>query len=111
MADVLTRDPAIDEVALPPDDLAPLSDEELAAQALAAAPTDVADEDAVDWFAVAGRRDLDLLPAWYMPTAAAGARRLIGWRRNLACSMIGLFLSINAAGLCFTYGRIEGFGF
>jgi hypothetical protein len=90
--------------------LPPVSDAELEAQALAAGPVDVADDDAVSYWDVAGRNDLGLLPDWYMPTAGAGSRRLHGWRRGLAWSLVATFLSINAAGLCSTYGRIEGFG-
>lgn len=90
--------------------LPPVSDAELEAQALAAGPVDVPDDDAVSYWDVAGRNDMGLLPDWYMPTAGAGSRRLHGWRRGLAWSLVATFLSINAAGLCSTYGRIEGFG-
>lgn len=109
MTDLLSHptDPTDDDG---PDDLAPLSDAELEAQALAAAPTDVAGDDAVPYWELTDRKDLGLLPDWYMPTASAGARRLVGWKRRLAWALIFTFLSINAAGLCSTYGRIEGFG-
>ncbi|HXH57390.1 hypothetical protein [Iamia sp.] len=90
--------------------LPPISAAELEAQALAAGPVDVPDDDAVSYWEVAGRDDLGLLPDWYMPTAGAGSRRLHGWRRRLAWSLVATFLSINAAGLCSTYGRIEGLG-
>jgi hypothetical protein len=47
-----------------------------------------------------------LLPAWYMPSPMAGARRLTGWRRRVAIAIIAAFLLIDAAGLCSTYGSI-----
>ena len=106
MTDVLAPPPDADGDA----DLPPLSDAELEAQALAAPRCDVADEGAVPYWDLADRRDLDLLPAWYMPSPSAGARRLVGWKRSLAWALVVAFLAINAAGLCSTYGRIEGFG-
>lgn len=98
-----------------PDDVRPgvppVSDAELEAQALAAEAVDVADDDAVSYWELTERQDLGLLPDWYMPGPGAGARRLDGWKRNLAWLLVGTFLAINAAGLCSTYGRIEGWGF
>jgi hypothetical protein len=79
---------------------------ELAAEALAAAPIDDVPDDAVSWWDVVGPADLGLLPPWYMPTASAGSRRLVGWKRALAWTLILMFLAINAAGLCSTYGRV-----
>ncbi|WCO67495.1 hypothetical protein PO878_02020 [Iamia majanohamensis] len=92
------------------DDGPPVDDAELEAQALAAERSDVADDDAVPYWDLAERQDLGLLPEWYMPGPTAGARRLVGWRRRLAWALVLTFLAINAAGLCSTYGRIEGFG-
>lgn len=83
-----------------------ITDDELAVEALAATPADVAADDAVSWWDVTDREDLALLPAWYMPTAAAGTRRLTGWKRTLAWTLVLLFVAINAAGLCSTYGRV-----
>ncbi len=113
MTDLLPRTPDLDSDAdiLGDDDLPPVSDVDLEAQALAAAPADVADDDADCFWDHADRRDLGLLPEWYMPGPTAGARRLTGWKRTLAWVLIGTFLAIDAAGLCFTYGRIEGWGF
>ncbi|HMJ75415.1 MAG TPA: hypothetical protein VK507_05555 [Iamia sp.] len=88
-----------------PDDLS-VDDAELEAEALAAEPVDEVDDDAVSWWDVVTPTDLGLLPSWYMPTAAAGSRRLEGWKRALAWSLILMFLAINAAGLCSTYGRV-----
>lgn len=110
MSDLLPRPRTTDDG--PTDPAVPsVSDAELEAQALAAQPVEVADDDAVSYWDVAEREDLGLLPEWYMPGPRAGARRLVGWKRTLAWVLIGTFLSIDAAGLCFTYGRIEGWGF
>lgn len=83
-----------------------ITEDELASEALAAPPADVAADDAVSWWDLTDRGDLGLLPAWYMPTAAAGTRRLTGWKRTLAWTLVLLFVAINAAGLCSTYGRV-----
>jgi hypothetical protein len=85
-----------------------ISDEELAAEALAARPEDVPD-DAVPWTDVVDEPSdrLDLLPGWYMPAPMVGGRLLEGWRRRLALIVIVAFLAINAAGLCSTYGIVE----
>ncbi len=109
MTDLLPHPTGPDEGGAP-DERAPVTDAELEAQALAAAPRDVADDDAVSYWDVAPNQDLGLLPEWYMPGPSAGARRLVGWKRTLAWVLIATFLAIDAAGLCFTYGRIEGFG-
>jgi hypothetical protein len=85
-----------------------ISDEELAAEALAARPEALPD-DAVPWTEVvdADTHGLDLLPGWYMPPPMIGGRLLDGWRRRLALIVIVAFLAINAAGLCSTYGIVE----
>jgi hypothetical protein len=85
-----------------------ISDEELAAEALAARPEALPD-DAVPWTEVvdADTQGLDLLPGWYMPPPMIGGRLLDGWRRRLALIVIVAFLAINAAGLCSTYGIVE----
>lgn len=101
---------ADDDVRLTPDDLPPLTDAELEAQALAAPRADVADDDATPYWEMTDSEELGLLPDWYMPTSGAGSRRLVGGKRNLAWGLVGTFLAINAAGLCSTYGRIEGWG-
>lgn len=81
-----------------------ISDAELAAEALAADPDTVVDPDAVPL--AASMRGADLLPDWYMPGPAPGARRLRGARRRVAYVVVGSFLAINAAGLCSTYGQV-----
>lgn len=85
---------------------AELTDEELTAQALAASPCTMADDEAVSYWDVVAPRDLGLLPAWYMPTPSAGPRRLHGWRRRVAYLVTGSIVALNAAGLCVTYGHV-----
>lgn len=97
MADTALIDPVLDYT---------LTDEELTAQALAAAPDTVAGEDAVNYWDVVAPRDLGLLPSWYMPTPSAGSRRLHGWRRRVVYLVTGSIVVINAAGLCITYGHV-----
>jgi hypothetical protein len=84
-----------------------ISDEELAAEALAAEP-DVLPDDAVPWSDVIDADpDPGLLPSWYMPAPMVGGPVLDGWRRRIALIVIVAFLAINAAGLCSTYGLVE----
>lgn len=82
------------------------TDDELTAQALAAAPCTVAPDDAISYWDVVAPRDLGLLPSWYMPTPSAGSRRLRGWRRRIVYLVTGSIVVINAAGLCITYGYV-----
>jgi hypothetical protein len=83
-----------------------LSDDELAALALAADPDIRVDNDAVClWELTPSGRDA-LLPEWYMPPPATGRRRLRGWRRWVTLLIITSFLAIEAYGLCSTYGRV-----
>ena len=85
-----------------------ISDDELAAEALAADPDAPVPDDAVALSAE--NLGSDLLPGWYMPTpAAVGGRLLQGWRRRVVLLVIASFLLINAYGLCSTYGHV-GFG-
>lgn len=87
------------EVAGPP----AIDDEELTAQALAAGH-EPADAGAVCFWDVVEPERKGLLPDWYMPVPGAGSRRLVGWRRAVALSVIGTFVAINGYGLCSTYG-------
>jgi len=64
-----------------------ISDDELAAEALAADP------------------DL-VLPDWYMPAPDGGATVRRGWRRRVGVGLVTTFVLINAAGLCSTYGAV-----
>jgi hypothetical protein len=85
------------------DDEPALTDDELAAVALAADPdlpladdaVPLADPDAPSAF----------LPSWYMPVARA--RRGTAWRRVVIAVIVLAFLLINVLGLCITYGRLE----
>jgi hypothetical protein len=45
-----------------------------------------------------------LVGDWYMP-APRTAGLLTGWRRRVALGLVAVFLVIEAAGLCSTYGR------
>ena len=78
------------------------TDDELAAEALAADPDVVVPDDAVPFARPAGE---GLLPEWYMPAAGTGRRT-----RGRAVVVVGLIVSlivVNAAGLCVTYGWPE----
>jgi hypothetical protein len=79
-----------------------VSDEELAAEALAADPQPDL-EGALPFDDVVGNHAADALPAWYMPSPMPGAR-LVGWRRNVVCTFVLALLVIEAFGLCTTYG-------
>ena len=90
-----------------------LSDEELAALALAADPDAGVAADAIpldellesDTASPGG----DLLPGWYMPPPMGRSRLLQGWRRGTVFVIIVSFILITAYGLCSTYGLV-GFG-
>jgi len=86
-----------------------LSDDELTALALAGDPDAPLAADAVSfWSLGADGADADdqLLPDWYMPAPMPGARRLTGWRRRVAITVVVSFVLIDAAGLCSTYGSL-----
>lgn len=91
---------------MPAELAAGISDEELSALALAAGDAEIVDDDAISLWDLDPPQAHGLLPGWYMPTAAAGTRRLRGWRRNVALMVVTAFLAIDAAGLCSTYGPI-----
>jgi hypothetical protein len=82
-----------------------LTDDELAALALAADPDTPVDDDAVPLSELTGAHADGPLPEWYMP-AAAGGRLLTGWRRLPPVLVVGSLLAINACGLCITYGKL-----
>ena len=88
----------------------PIGDDELAALALAADPDVVVGDDAVSVWDVLGSARTAPLPEWYMPAPMA-ARQLPRWRRVLVRANVGLivaaFVTINAAGLCNTYGQLH----
>ena len=80
----------------------PITDDELAALALAADPDAEIPADAMPWNAF--RSGEGPLPDWYMPAPMTGRR---GWRpRAVAGVIILAFLVINAFGLCITYGLL-----
>jgi hypothetical protein len=83
-----------------------LTDDELAAVALAADADEPLPDDAVSLWELDGDGGRALLPDWYMPVAATGTRRLRGWRRTLAWVLVLTFFAIDGVGLCSTYGPI-----
>ena len=84
-----------------------VTDEELAAMALAADTDAELAADAVPLWEITGPESDDLLPAWYMPSPMARSRQLHGWRRSVVLLLIASFVLINAAGLCVTYGWVQ----
>jgi hypothetical protein len=86
-----------------------VSDEELAALAMAADPGVEPDENAVPLRDSSDHDAVHLLPSWYMPVPTAGLGQFTGWRRRVVITVIAAFVLINAYGLCSTYG-IVGFG-
>lgn len=81
-----------------------ISDEELAALALAADPDQPLDPDAVAW-ADPSAPDPGLLPAFYMPAAVAPVRSR--WKRVVGLTVVASIVGINAFGFCITYGVLE----
>jgi hypothetical protein len=88
----------------------PVHDDELAAEALAADPDAIVPHDALSLWELTGTTTRQTLPAWYMP-APMRPPRVHGWRRILlrwnVALIIAAFLTINAAGLCNTYGQLH----
>jgi hypothetical protein len=88
----------------------PVTDDELAALALAGDVEAPLDDDAVSIFEVLGPSPTGPLPSWYSP-ASMGVRRFRGWRGwVVSCSALSVvvsFLTITAAGLCNTYGQLH----
>jgi hypothetical protein len=84
-----------------------MTEEELAAMALAADPDADVAEDAVPLWDLVPQDSEELLPAWYMPSPMARTRLLHGWRRSVVLLLIASFILINAAGLCVTYGWVQ----
>ena len=80
------------------------TDEEIAAQALAADPDLQLGDDVVP-LSMHRREFGNVLPDWYMPPPSAHGPR----RRNavIATVIIASLLLVNALGLCITYGRLE----
>ena len=80
-----------------------LSDEELTVLALSDHFGDPPPADAVPLAAYLGQTG-GQLPAWYMPapTVRIGSR----WRAAVVLGLVGLFLVIEALGLCTAYGHL-----
>jgi len=85
------------------DEVEPISDEELAALALADDPDSAIDPDAVP-LSLYPSVSSGALPLWYMPPVMAGASA--GWRRPVIVWLIFTLLVIDAFGLCITYGTL-----
>jgi hypothetical protein len=79
-----------------------ITDEELAAEAMAADPNAPIDDDAQPF---GGRHDAGLLPEWYMPID--GPVRRTRTRQIVVVGIIVAMLAVNGAGLCVTYGLPE----
>lgn len=83
---------------------APISDDELAALALAADPHVALDEHAVAWSGI-GTDPPGLLPNWYMPVPSYQLRGRLS--RAVVITLITGFLVIDAFGLCITSGFLS----
>lgn len=83
-----------------------IDDDELLAQALAADPDLVLDDDAVTFDEMTGEDDFELLPEWYMPQPGPRASIIGGWRRRIVLAVVGSIVLVDAAGFCVIYGRI-----
>ena len=81
----------------------PVSEGELVALALAADPDAGPGEDAVPVDVYLGSQP-SLLPLWYMPRPLA--RPGSKWRLVVVVAVVAVFLAIEAAGLCSTFGQI-----
>jgi hypothetical protein len=81
-----------------------ITDEELAALALAADPGAPLPDDAVP-IDVHLSQFAGSLPLWYMPPVVrSGSRR---WKRPIVVGIVAAFLLIDAMGLCNTYGILS----
>lgn len=83
--------------------LADVTDEELAAEALAADPDRPVSPDAVPF--AAESRPAGLLPEWYMPAPMSTRRTPV--RVAVVTAVVLAFLAVAAAGLCTTNGIAE----
>jgi hypothetical protein len=92
------------------DDEPMVTDEELAALALAADPDAPVEDGALPIWHVIEATEAGPLPSWYMP-APMHPRRTTGWRQAVVrcgvASVIVSFVAINACGLCNTYGQLH----
>lgn len=85
-----------------------VSDDDLAALALAAGPDALLDDDAVP-FRGASADDSDglapLLPGWHLPAPASGSGHP-PWLRWVVALVVASFVAIDAYGLGSTYGPV-----
>jgi hypothetical protein len=79
-----------------------ITDDELAAEAIAADPDPCLD-DALPFDRMTGTEAAAALPSWYMPAPMIGAR-VLGWRRGVVLTFVSALLVIEAYGLCTTFG-------
>ncbi len=81
-----------------------LTEDDLTAQALAADPDEPLSPFAVP-FRTEATKGADLLPEWYMPAVVPG--RSTPARRAVALAVVVAAVTINALGLCITYGTLS----
>lgn len=81
-----------------------ITDEELAALALAADPDATVADDAVPLSSLLMEFP-ELLPSWYMP--APGGFTRSPRRRAVVAVIIIALIAVNAIGMCVTYGHLE----
>ena len=82
-----------------------VTDDELAALALAADPDTEVGPDAVSLWDTPSQ-GFAPLPGWYMPPLSPGPRTHPRWRRRVALAIICAFVAVDAYGLCSTYGAL-----
>ena len=86
-------------------DVDAISDEELTRLALAADPDATVADDAVPIWDVIGGAIPSLLPGWYMPARLPGTSSAVSrTKRIIILALVVGFLTVDALGLCNTYG-------
>ena len=84
-----------------------ISDDELAALALAADPDAALDAEAICLWDMEGFGIDSQLPSWYMSAPMPRTQVVRGWRRPAIVLVIAAFLTIDIYGLCNTYGDLR----
>ena len=84
-----------------------ISDDELAALAMAADPDIALGVDATCLWDLQGFAPETNLPTWYMSAPMARTQVVRGWRRRAIVLVIAAFLTIDMYGLCNTYGDLR----
>jgi hypothetical protein len=88
-------------------DVRVISDDELTCLALAADPDTNVAADAVPFWEVVGEGSPSLLPGWYMPARlSAGFSEVSRTKRIIVLALVLGFLTVDALGLCNTYGAL-----